>query len=686
MIVEDSDDDAELILRTLRHGGLKAAYHRVDTREATQTALDEQTWDLVISDYKLPRFNGLEALKMVRDRNPDLPFVLVSGTIGEEFAVHTIKLGANDYVLKPNLARICSVVERELKETKRRRAFQEAETTAIAKLKELAETRGALLAQLERKNADLVTARGLALQASQAKSLFLANMSHEIRTPLTSIIGLIEMLMDTNLTDEQLQLVGETQENAHSLLNIVNEILDFAKISAGKLFLSESEFDLSRTVNGAMKAIRTEADRKNLELGVSIASEIPRLLFGDPNRLRQLLLNLLSNAVKFTEQGRISVAVTALAVSDKFCELRFEVSDTGIGITAEAQKQLFQPFSQLHTASSRFGTGLGLAIAKALAERMGGAIGVESTPGNGSTFWFTARFAICISADPQAAGPPADSTREAAVRAETHDKCRLLVVEDSATNRKVALWQLAKLGYDADGVSNGREALEALKLAPYDLVLMDCRMPVMDGYEASRRIRQNEAPGRHVKIVAMTAHALSGDQQKCLEAGMDTYVSKPIQIDDLAAVINQLLQGQSQAKTPAMSPHKDGSEPPDSTLDPVMMASLRAQAGLMPDLIETVLNEIPEALQRIEQALSRADAANAAVAAHGLKGVARIFGAHCMQQSAAELESALDSSPSAEIPPKMNRLAIECRRVIEALKAERATLVDEQTGLSVPVG
>jgi DNA-binding NtrC family response regulator len=151
LIVEDSDDDAELILRTLRHGGLKAAYHRVDTREATQTALDEQTWDLVISDYKLPRFNGLEALKMVRHRNPDLPFVLVSGTIGEEFAVHTIKLGANDYVLKPNLARICSFVERELKETKRRRAFQEAEATAIAKLKALAETRGALLSQLERK-------------------------------------------------------------------------------------------------------------------------------------------------------------------------------------------------------------------------------------------------------------------------------------------------------------------------------------------------------------------------------------------------------------------------------------------------------------------------------------------------------------------------------------------------------
>ena len=686
LIVEDSTDDAELILDTLRRGGFKATSHRVDTREATQAALAQRGWDLVIADYTLPHFNGLDALEMVRGTNPDLPFVLVSGTIGEEFAASAVKRGANDYVLKANLARLCSVVERELKDSEEHQARQRAEKAAVASLRELAETRGALLAQLERKNADLIAARSLALQASQAKSQFLANMSHEIRTPLTSIIGLIEMSIDTNLSDEQLQLVGEMQENANSLLNIVNEILDFAKISAGKLVLSETEFDLSRTVIGAMKTIRTEADRKNLETDVSIAAEIPRLLFGDPNRLRQLLLNLLSNAVKFTEQGKVSVAVTALAVSDECCELRFEVSDTGIGLTAEAQKQLFQPFSQPHTVSSSIGTGLGLAIAKALAERIGGTIGLESTPGIGSTFWFTAKFGTCLPAQSMDTESSAHPIREAAGKSEAHDKYRLLVVEDSATNRKVALWQLTKLGYAADGVSNGREALEALKLAPYDLVLMDCRMPVMDGYEASRRIRQGEAPGRHLKIIAMTAHALSGDQQKCLAAGMDAYVSKPIQIDDLAAVINQLLHGQSQANPPAMTSHKDRKETADSTLDPVMMASLRAQAGLMPDLIETVLNEIPEALHRIEEALSRADAASAAVAAHGLKGVARIFGAHRMQQFAAELEHALDSSLPAEVPSKMNQLTMESQRVIEALRAERAALVDGQTGLSAPLG
>jgi signal transduction histidine kinase/DNA-binding NarL/FixJ family response regulator len=567
---------------------------------------------------------------------------------------------------------VCLVVS-DISELKR------AQEMAIASLKELAETRAKLVAQLECKNAELVVARDGALQASQAKSELLANVSHEIRTPLSSIIGLTAMLLDSNLTEEQAQLGRQVRENGESLLNIINDILDFSKMLAGKLIFRDIEFELEKVVNDALQMVRGDARRKGLETTVSIELQKSQTLRGDPGRLRQVLANLLTNAVKFTEHGGISIAVTSLADSPNELELRFVVSDTGVGIPEKVQAQLFRPFSQFDTSSrSASGTGLGLAIARGLVERMGGKIGLKSAPGAGSAFWFTAKFAKPISklrSSSAVASSTAPASNTAAFNARR--KFHVLVVEDSAANRKVTLWQLRKLGYTAEAVSNGREALEALAQTPYDLVLMDCRMPEMNGYEASRRIRQCEARGHHIKIVAITAHALPGDQQKCLEASMDDYVSKPVRIEDLSVVLDRLLRGHKKATEPALiAPHAVAemvdSEAP--ALDPVMMASLRAQAGLLPDLIDTVLKEIPQELGSIDEAFERSNDECAAIAAHGLKGLGAIFGARRMQELASNVEYVADARLSDQVRPAMARLWTECDRVVKELKLERATL------------
>jgi len=386
-----------------------------------------------------------------------------------------------------------------------------------------------------------------AQNANRAKSEFLANMSHEIRTPINGVIGMSGLLLDTKLSPEQRQCTEVIQNCSQSLLKIINDILDFSKIEAKKLELETIEFRLQTLLDELTAALTPGLNQKKLKFSIDIRPDVPPRLIGDPGRLRQILLNLAGNAIKFTDRGEITITVgkdsEALINRDRQCLLRFAVRDTGIGIAADKQGLLFQQFSQIDGSAARKsgGTGLGLAISKQLCEMMDGRIGVNSQAGQGSEFWFTARLGIAQGSLRSLAGETPDASRP--LPDFNRHRVRILLAEDNATNQLVALGILKKLGLSADTVANGHEALAALSQIPYDLVLMDVQMPELDGLETTRKIRNfhSKVLNRRIPVIAMTAHAMASDRQKCLDAGMDDYVSKPVSLHNLAAVLAKWL-------------------------------------------------------------------------------------------------------------------------------------------------
>ena len=514
----------------------------------------------------------------------------------------------------------------------------------------------------------LVKAREAALEAGRVKSEFVGSVSRELRTPLNGVIGTAGLMLATPLDGTQKEYARTIERSARDLLAIIDEILAFARAESGQLELDAIDFDLRALVGEVEGAFAESASVRGLQFACLVEDAVPYGLRGDPVRVREVLGHFLGNAVKFTAEGTVVLRVSLAGASSTEAVLRFDVTDTGIGVPPEAKDRLFQPFGGADDPASRKygGTGLGLALSKRLVEAMGGEVGMRSQPGQGSTFWFTARFARREDAAVDAAASPA------ATRA---DRPRVLVVEDTVVNQKVAVAMLENLGYQAEVVGNGLEAVEACSRAAYDAVLMDCQMPEMDGFKAAAWIRQREGPARRVPIIALTASGGQRDRERCLAAGMDDYLAKPVRLQTLDATLRKWV--------PRMGDRPSRATGGASALPaehPLRLLEQQGRGELVREILDLFLQTSPQRLEQMREARLKGDTSGLLSLAHSLKGAAVQLGAWGMAELCQQIQTLGRAGSMAETGDLLYRLEAEFQGASRTLQEEKDRLAAEAAG------
>jgi signal transduction histidine kinase/CheY-like chemotaxis protein/HPt (histidine-containing phosphotransfer) domain-containing protein len=506
-------------------------------------------------------------------------------------------------------------------------SFNRMIETLAASQEEIRQHQDLLELRIRQRTEELEKATHAALAASQAKSEFLANMSHELRTPMNGLLGMVDLVLDSGLTGDQREQLEIAQRCAYSLLALLNDILDLSKIEAGKMLLEKIPFDVSEVVDDCVKAQAAKALQKRIGLRFEADPPGPVQVLGDPLRVRQIVANLLSNAIKFTERGWVKVSLGTKAGADGRIEIEIRVTDTGTGIPADKLPKIFDKFTQADGSISRKygGTGLGLAITRRLVQLQGGTVRAESQPGQGSTFVATL---TCDAAPAEVRQAAAVNGNGASHAAPEQSGAHLLLVEDNLVNQKVVLAILRKKGYHIDVANHGREALNKLSVpgAVYHLVLMDVQMPVLDGLETTRSIRRDPL-WESIPIIAMTAHAMNGDRERCLQVGMDAYISKPVQPAHLISTIEKHLAA------PPSQPREG--KPAEGSLAERLSQD---ESGLMSGVLQVFLQLAPERLDRLALAAVHADTGTLEREARMIGAAAQQLGSNGLGECAKRIE------------------------------------------------